>query len=186
MDLKEAGKLLGLTANAVRSRAEKGKYPFENKDKAFEKDNQGKWFVFLDPEKITNDPASNVASNGTSNGTSRRGSNASKFEGEIKALQGHVKTLSETLGLERAEVTRLRVIEAESVDLKVENASLKSELQGVRDRLLDLQKLHEAAPNPPGEEVVPQAIISTAATAGPGEGPERGKGMRGWLARLLR
>lgn len=132
MDLKEAGKLLGITANAVRSRAEKGKYPFDNKDKAFEKDNQGKWFVFLDPEKIANDPASNVASSGSSNGTSKRGSNASKFEGEIKALQGHVKTLTEAIGLERAEVARLRVIEAESVELRVKVGALDAALSAER------------------------------------------------------
>ncbi len=51
MSLEEAGKLLGgLHPNTVRNRAAKGKIPYE-------KDNQGKWFVFLDPDLIANDQA---------------------------------------------------------------------------------------------------------------------------------
>ncbi len=45
MSLEEAGRLLGgLHPNTVRARASKGKIRYE-------KDNSGKWFVFIDPER---------------------------------------------------------------------------------------------------------------------------------------
>jgi chromosome segregation ATPase len=51
MSLEEAGRLLGgLHPNTVRARAAKGKIRYE-------KDNSGKWFVFIDPEKAANDRA---------------------------------------------------------------------------------------------------------------------------------
>src|SRR4051794_24903633 len=51
MSLEEAGRLLGgLHPNTVRSRAAKGKIRYE-------KDNSGKWFVFIDPEKAARDRA---------------------------------------------------------------------------------------------------------------------------------
>ena len=87
MDLKRAGALLGLTPNAVRSRAEKGHIPHE-------KDNRGKWWVFIDPETAAND-RSKLEVPKTSNGSSNLSSNAAIFEGQIKALEGHVETLRE-------------------------------------------------------------------------------------------
>lgn len=129
MDLKEASKLLGITPNAVRHRAKTGQSPFNANDKAFEKDNKHKWWVFLDPDAL---PASNDTSNGTSNSTSKIASNEVRFEGEIKALQGHVETLTEGLARERAEVARLRAVEAESVELKVKNAGLDAALSAER------------------------------------------------------
>ena len=125
MDLKEASKLLGITPNAIRHRAKKAQSPFDNKDKAFEIDNQRKWWVFLDPDRL---PPSNDASNSTSNSGSKRPSNEPKISGEIKALQGHVKTLEEALSIERAETARLRGVEAESVDLRVKVATLDEAL----------------------------------------------------------
>lgn len=125
MDLNEASKLLGLTPNAVRHRAKKGQSPFDNKDKTHEKDNKGKWWVFLDPDRL---PPSNDTSNSPSNSGSKRPSNESKISGEIKALQGHVKTLEESLSIERAETTRLRSVEAESVGLKVKVGTLEEAL----------------------------------------------------------
>jgi hypothetical protein len=133
MDLKQAAKLLGLTPNAVRHRAKKAKSPFDNKDKPYEIDNRNKWWVFLDPDAL---PASNdtstVTSNVSSNSTSKRASNEARFEGEIKALQGHVETLTEGLAFERAEVARLRAVEAESVELKVKAAGLDAALSAER------------------------------------------------------
>lgn len=47
--LEEAAQLLGgVHPNTVRSRAAKGKYRYD-------KDNSGKWFVWLDPDKVAND-----------------------------------------------------------------------------------------------------------------------------------
>ncbi len=129
MDLKEASTLLGITPNAVRHRAKNGQSPFNPNDKAYEKDNKHKWWVFLDPDAL---PASNDTSNGTSNSTSKRASNETRFEGEIKALQGHVETLKEGLAVERAEVARLRAVEAESVELKVKIGTLDEALRTER------------------------------------------------------
>ncbi|MDX7953722.1 hypothetical protein P7D22_21390 [Lichenihabitans sp. Uapishka_5] len=47
--LEEAAQLLGgVHPNTVRARAAKGRYRYD-------KDNSGKWFVWLDPEKAAND-----------------------------------------------------------------------------------------------------------------------------------
>lgn len=138
MDLKEASKLLGITPNAIRHRAKKAQSPFDNKDKAFEIDNQRKWWVFLDPDRL---PPSNDASNSTSNSGSKRPSNESKISGEIKALQGHVKTLEEALSIERAETARLRASEAESVDLKVRVAGLTEALSMERAEISRLRRV---------------------------------------------
>lgn len=132
MDLKEASKLLGITPNAIRHRAKKAQSPFDNKDKAFEIDNQRKWWVFLDPDRL---PPSNDASNSGS----KKPSNESKISGEIKALQGHVKTLEEALSIERAETARLRASEAESVDLKVRVAGLTEALSMERAEISRLR-----------------------------------------------
>lgn len=87
MDLKKAGAMLGLTPNAVRARAEKGHIPHE-------KDNRGKWWVFIDPETAAND-RSKLEVPKTSNGSSNLSSNDTLFEGQIKALEGHVEALRE-------------------------------------------------------------------------------------------
>jgi hypothetical protein len=138
MDLNDAGKLLGITPNAVRHRAKKGQSPFDNKAKPYETDNKGKWWVFLDPDRL---PPSNDTSNSSSNSGSKRPSNESKISGEIKALQGHVKTLEEALSIERAETARLRASEAESVDLKVRVAGLTEALSMERAEISRLRRV---------------------------------------------
>lgn len=138
MDLKEASKLLGITPNAIRHRAKKAQSPFDNKDKAFEIDNQRKWWVFLDPDRL---PPSNDTSNSTSNSGSKTPSNAAKISGEIKALQGHVKTLEEALSIERAETARLRPVEAESVEVRVKMAALDEALSTERAETARLRKV---------------------------------------------
>ena len=93
MDLKKAGTMLGLTPNAVRARAEKGHIPHE-------KDNRGKWWVFLDPETVANDRVKLDPPN-TSNGSSNLTSKEAVFEGQINALEGRVKDLhGQIAGLE--------------------------------------------------------------------------------------
>lgn len=129
MDLKDAAKLLGLTPNAVRHRAKTGQFPFDNVAKPYDTGNRGKWSVFFDPERL---PPSNDTSNSTSNTTSKRSSNESKISGEIKALHGHVKTLDEALSIERAETARLRVVEADSVELRVKVGALDAALSAER------------------------------------------------------
>lgn len=184
MDLKEAAILLGLTPNAVRHRAKNGQSPFDNKDKAYEQDNKQKWWVFLDPDKLPpSNATSNLTSNLTSKSASKRPSNESKFSGEIKALHGHVNTLTEALSHERCEVQRLRVVEVQAIELKVENASLKAENEGLKKEAEALRK----APDP-----LPSAVMQPRTTAmltqsnppeAPKTAPQSGKGfLRGLLA----
>jgi hypothetical protein len=105
MSLKEAGELLGLKPNSVRSRYKKGKLRGEA-------DNMGKLWVWIDPTKITNDkgskePSSKVTKEG--------------FEGnEIKALQDHLKAVTEQLDKANAEIADLKPQAMEAVRLQAE------------------------------------------------------------------
>ena len=93
MDLKTAGKRLGLTPNAVRARAEKGQIPHE-------KDNRGKWWVFVDPDTAPNSRVK-LEPPKTSNGSSNITSKGVYFEGQIKTLEGRVEDLhGQIAGLE--------------------------------------------------------------------------------------
>src|SRR4051812_44802732 len=100
MSLEEAGRLLGgLHPNTVRARAAKGKMRYE-------KDNSGKWFVFIDPEKAARDRAE------------RQKLKATKAELEtqleppivsnLKALEATVQVLSEELKASRIEKEELK------------------------------------------------------------------------------
>lgn len=100
LGLKEAGALLGISAEAVRARAKAGKLRYE-------KDNAQKWWVFLDPEQVAND-AQNLESNRTLNSGRNSTQKANDFEGEKAALLGHIQTLKDALSASNAERDRLR------------------------------------------------------------------------------
>lgn len=105
MSLKEAGELLGLKPNSVRSRYKKGKLRGEA-------DNMGKLWVWIDPTKLANDKGSNEPS-----------SKVTKvgFEGsEIKALQDHLKAVTEQLYKANAEIAGLKPQAMEAVRLQAE------------------------------------------------------------------
>lgn len=105
MSLKDAGELLGLKPNSVRSRYKKGKLRGEA-------DNMGKLWVWIDPTKIANDTGSKEPS-----------SKATKegFEGrEIKALQDHLKAVTEQLDKANAEIADLKPQAMEAVRLQAE------------------------------------------------------------------
>jgi hypothetical protein len=112
MSLKEAGELLGLKPNSVRSRYKKGKLRGEA-------DNMGKLWVWVDPAKVANDrglkePASKVTIEG--------------FEGnEIKALKDHLKATTEQLTKAEAKIADLEPQAMEAVALKAENQALKDQ-----------------------------------------------------------
>jgi hypothetical protein len=105
MSLKEAGELLGLKPNSVRSRYKKGKLRGEA-------DNMGKLWVWIDPTKLANDrgskePYSKVTKEG--------------FEGsEIKVLQDHLKAVTEQLDKANAEIADLKPQAMEAVRLQAE------------------------------------------------------------------
>jgi hypothetical protein len=105
MSLKEAGELLGLKPNSVRSRYKKGKFRGEA-------DNMGKLWVWIDPTNLANkngskEPSSKVTKEG--------------FEGsEIKALQDHLKAVTEQLDKANAEIADLKPQAMEAVRLQAE------------------------------------------------------------------
>lgn len=103
MSLEEAGKALGgLHPNTVRNRAKNGKIPFE-------KDNSGKWWVFIDLEKAAND-----AKERTSNSPTLKPKNVSDF----RHFEATITALSCELEAVRAErnVLRDRASDADRLD----------------------------------------------------------------------
>lgn len=112
MSLKEAGELLGLKPNSVRSRYKKGKLRGEA-------DNMGKLWVWVDPAKVANDmgskePTSMVTIEG--------------FESnEIRALKDHLKATIEQITKAEAKIADLEPQVMEAVALKAENQALKDQ-----------------------------------------------------------
>lgn len=118
MSLAQAGEVLGIRPNSVRSRWKNGKIRGE-------RDNAGKVWVWLDPEKAANDKASKEPSSKASiEGFERR---------EIKALEAHVKTLSEQLSGATAELETLRPQATEAVRLEAEIAGIRAQLAEAKE-----------------------------------------------------
>src|SRR3954468_18525569 len=89
MSLEEAGRLLGgLHPNTVRARAVKGKIRYE-------KDNSGKWFVFIDPEKAARDRAECQKLKATK--AELEASVEPSIVSNLKALKATVQILNEEL-----------------------------------------------------------------------------------------
>jgi flagellar motility protein MotE (MotC chaperone) len=105
MSLKEAGDLLGLKPNSVRSRYKKGTLRGEA-------DNMGKLWVWVDPTKVANDRGSKKASSKVT---------IEGFEdNEIKALKDHLKATTEQLDKANAEIADLKPQAMEAVRLQAE------------------------------------------------------------------
>jgi chromosome segregation ATPase len=105
MSLKEAGELLGLKPNSIRSRYKKGKLRGEA-------DNMGKLWVWIDPTKLANDRGSKEPSSKVTK---------KDFEGsEIKALQDQLKAITEQLDKANAEIADLKPQAMEAVRLQAE------------------------------------------------------------------
>ena len=119
MSLKEAGNLLGLKPNSVRSRYKKGQIRGEA-------DNMGKIWVYLDPSKDT--PSKVMIEPGSNNSTEPA------FSGEIRALQAHVDVLTEQLAKADAELTVLRPLASENARLVAEGEGLRAQI-AVVDRV---------------------------------------------------
>ena len=112
MSLKEAGTLLGLKPNSVRSRYKKGSIRGEA-------DNMGKIWVYIDPAKVANDMGSKEP---TSKVTIE-----SYESNEIKALKGHLKATGEQLEKAQAEIADLKPQAMEAVRLKAEVDGLREQ-----------------------------------------------------------
>lgn len=128
MSLEDAARLLGgLHPNTVRARARNGKIPFE-------KDNSGKWWVFLDPEKAANDPP-------------RKPSKPLTMEAPLeptilsgfRTLEVTIQALNQELEATRDERDGLRLRAAVADRLEAETAGLRAQLGDAREAVADLR-----------------------------------------------
>lgn len=138
MSLADAGALLGLAPNSVRSRFKAGKLRGE-------RDNEGKLWVWLDPEergtsKASTEPTSKPSSelsNPSNDVTSKSSKRSSKpsiepsNSNEIAALKGHIETLSEQLSGANAELSILRPRASLADRLEAEIAGLKAQAEAL-------------------------------------------------------
>jgi outer membrane murein-binding lipoprotein Lpp len=114
MSLSEAGSLLGIAPNSVRSRYKSGKIRGE-------RDNEGRIWVWLDPASLP----SKVGSKTKPSNSSIEGSKRSEFE----ALQDHIATLKRQLDAVTAEAVELRPRAAERDRLEAEVAGLQAQIE---------------------------------------------------------
>ncbi len=142
MSLKEAGELLGIKPNSVRSRWKQGKLDGE-------RDNAGKIWVWVDRDAAANDQ-----------GSKKKVSKPSieGFESsEIKALKDHLKATSDQLAKAEAEIADLRPQAMEAVRLKAENALLRDQ-QGRGDAELGRFKADFAKMDAERQELLKQVL----------------------------
>ena len=125
MSLKEAGALLGLKPNSVRSRYKKGQIRGEA-------DNMGKLWVYLDPSI---EPPSKVSIEPSSNS-----SNEPVLSGEISALKGQVNVLSEQLAKADAELAVLRPLATAHARLEAEIAGVNAQIDQAQQQIKDVRK----------------------------------------------
>lgn len=131
MGVKEAGKLLGLTRNAVTARIRSGKLQGE-------RDNGGKWWVMLDPAEVANDH--NRHGNVSDSDTSTVTDNDIEKSAFFAALTAHIDTLKADLAEARAEVARLRP-RAEAADRL--DAALDALRQQHEDKAAEVDQLRK-------------------------------------------
>jgi chromosome segregation ATPase len=138
MSLEEAGRFLGgLHPNTIRARAAKGKIRYE-------KDNSGKWFVFIDAEKAA------------SNRAKRQKLEPPKVRleppmeptivGDFKLLEAAIQILNEELKVTRAERDELKIkvkereetaarLEVAEVALSAKSTAAAEEIERLRQQL---------------------------------------------------
>ncbi|MBN9314161.1 MAG: hypothetical protein J0I99_00315 [Devosia sp.] len=149
MSLAEAGEVLGIAPNSVRSRWKAGKIRGE-------RDNEQKVWVWLDREKAANDKASKPPVSKRSKDTSKPSFEPS-IEGSkdkaISALEAHVQTLAEQLSVANAEIDRLRP-KAEAADrLEAEGEGLRGQLAIRAEQLEELRRILAEAKTDHAEEL---------------------------------
>lgn len=135
MSLEDAAKLLGgLHPNTVRARARTGKIPFE-------KDNSGKWWVFIDPDKAANDPARKATKPLPIEATLDP-----KILSGFRTLEVTIQVLNQELDAIRAERDKLRESADETTRLLAEQAAANARNSALKEEIADLrQRLDEAA-----------------------------------------
>lgn len=149
MTLAEAGEVLGIAPNSVRSRWKAGKIRGE-------RDNEQKIWVWVDRQKAANDQGSKPPISKPSKDVSKP-SIEPDFEGSkdkaISALEAHVQTLAEQLAVANAEVQRLRP-KAEAADrLEAEAEGLRGQLAIRAEQLDELRRILAEAKTDHAEEL---------------------------------
>ena len=161
--MKEAGRLLKLSANGVRAQAKKGKIPYET-------DNRGKLWVFISPEMIAAQPSKNESPEAFNEPSlevtmevTKQAFELSKQE-VVKAFESHIETLKAQL----ADLPALREKAADRDRLEVEATGLKAQISLLNEQLAEARRLYEreaeerqrltAALTTPADEEKPQKI----------------------------
>ena len=182
MSLAEAGALLGMAPNSVRSRWKKGRIEGE-------RDNSGKIWVLLDPAEASTEEAASKASIEPCSNPSKpsKGSTTPSIEGFeqglFEAQRAHIETLSEELARAAAELEALRprLLEGERAAglealLAATRAEREAERQGLERRVEELRERAERAERKEDEARAALAAQERAAQA-------RRRGFWGWLRR---
>lgn len=142
MTLAEAGQVLGVAPNTVRTRWKRGKLKGE-------RDNTGKVWVWVDPASAANDEGSKADFEKPS--TEPISNPSQPFE--INALQDHVKTLKEQLATANTELAELRPKAAEAERVRAENEGLRGQLDIRAEQLAELRRLMAEAKESHSEEL---------------------------------
>ena len=171
MDLKAAGRLLHLSPNGVRARAASGQIRHE-------KDNKGKWWVFLDPETVANQTSKLELPEASSEGSNVT-SKPLDFEPERRALEAHIGTLEAALAAARSEIDTLRGTAGAVPRLEASLEALRARFDDKAGEVESLRAMLAAA-SEERQKLVADFLEKIAAKA---ENPAVDK--RGWLARLF-
>jgi len=122
--LEAAGKLMGVSANAMRARAKKNPDQYR-----FERDNSGKIWLWIDPEKFPTLKPSKLEIKGSENSELKASiegliskieaaSNAAELKAHIQSLEARIKELeAEKAGNDALLVERLNQINKQDVQL---------------------------------------------------------------------
>lgn len=178
MTLKEAAKVLGVSADTVRHRFRKGELPGRW-------DNQGRILVDVDPESTT----------GRKAGSGRKSrdfqpDNARSFQHgnspEIEAIRDHLETLRQQLEATRAERDRLWAAADEATRLAATAAGLQEAIADRERTIADLRedRDHWRIQAERATLILTDQRATRAADQVPAAPAERSKGWRGFLLRL--
>ena len=135
MSLAEASTVLGIAANSVRSRYKAGKIRGE-------RDNEGRIWVWVDPNVTPSKPPSKTA-------VSKSSIEGSKLA-QIEALQAHISTLKEQLSGANDELATLRPKAAERDRLEAEAAGLRAQLDILKSDREEWRRMAQSRRGPRG------------------------------------
>lgn len=171
MSLEEAGKALGgLHPNTVRNRARNGKIPFE-------KDNSGKWWVFIDLDQAANDAKARASKSPTVE-PALKVTNVSDFG----YLEVTINAMSRELEAVRAERDTLRAKASTADQIEALRAGLEAQVSAAKREIADLREDRDMWREE--ARAMRQMLSDPPAPQSPAMG--QGKPVGGFWARLLR